>query len=329
MIFDERTKRLSLSYLAVIMTMSAIFSIIIYVIASSQLGRPFSSRPQWSQGVITDSDFQEIIHERDEQTRLSLGLSLLGLNVAVLLGGGALSYYLARRTLAPIEQVLEKQVQFVNDASHELRTPLTALLTINEVALRKNHLTEEKAREVMRSNIEEVGKLQELSDLLLGLAKADSSGTEDEVVQLDRFAHEVVRNIKAKADDKSVKITVNASQEPAIFAVAPVRQILTILVDNAVKYSQNKGTVQIVVKKHQSAITFRVIDRGIGIPESDTERIFERFYRSDNARTRTSSSGYGLGLAIARGLAEAHGLSISVDSKVGDGSTFTLSIPKM
>ena len=112
------------------------------------------------------------IAERDKRTRLSILGSLAIINVLVAAGGVALSHYLARRTLRPIEDAMDKQARFISDASHELSTPLTALQTSNEVALRKPKITEEKARDVFRRTTIETEKLRDLADTLLNLAKA-------------------------------------------------------------------------------------------------------------------------------------------------------------
>ena len=135
---QQRVRRLALSYLAVIMTLSLVFSVIIYIITAVQLNRPLPPGEHNQQPPeLVERQFSRRLEQRNRETRGSVIVSLIVLNGVMLLIGYWLSVLLARRTLAPIERAMRAQVQFVSDASHELRTPLTALMTTNEVALRK------------------------------------------------------------------------------------------------------------------------------------------------------------------------------------------------
>jgi signal transduction histidine kinase len=168
---QQRVRRLALSYLAVIMTLSLAFSVIIYAITSAQLNRPLPPGEHAQQPPeIIERQFSHRLEQRNSETRGSVIISLVVLNGVMLLVGYWLSLLLARRTLEPIERSIEQQAQFVSDASHELRTPLAALLLVNEIALRKSTLTEKKARQVLGQNVAEIKKLTELSNSLLDLA---------------------------------------------------------------------------------------------------------------------------------------------------------------
>ena len=135
---QQRVRRLALSYLAVIMTPSLVFSVIIYIITAAQLNRPLPPGEHSQQPpAMFETQFNRRLEQRNSETRGSVVMSLIVLNGVMLLIGYWLSLLLARRTLAPIERAMRAQVQFVLDASHELRAPLTALMTTNEVALRK------------------------------------------------------------------------------------------------------------------------------------------------------------------------------------------------
>lgn len=165
---QQRVRWLALSYLAVIMTLSLVFSVIIYIITAVQLNRPLPPGEHSQQPPeLAERQFNRRLERRNSETRGSVVMSLIVLNGVMLLVGYWLSLLLARRTLEPIERAMRAQVQFVSDASHELRTPLTALMTTNEVALRKKTLDEKKARAVFQRNIDEVEKLRELTDNLL------------------------------------------------------------------------------------------------------------------------------------------------------------------
>lgn len=318
---QQRVRRLALSYLAVIMTLSLAFSVIIYAITSAQLNRPLPPGEHAQQPPeLVERQFSRRLEQRNRETRGSVIVSLIVLNCVMLLVGYWLSLLLARRTLAPIERAMRAQVQFVSDASHELRTPLTALMTTNEVALRKKTLDEKKARAVFQRNIDEVEKLRELTDNLLQLTQVDNQQIEKQAVDMAKLVRNTVDRYQPVADKKQVALDMQVPSVTHMVAVTAVAQILGTLVDNAIKYSPSGSTVVIRLDGQ----TLSVIDQGIGIAKQDQAKIFDRFYRSDEARTRGHGSGYGLGLAIARAVADKKGYQLSVKSEPGRGSTFSL-----
>lgn len=318
---QQRFRRLALSYLAVIMTLSLLFSVIIYAITSAQLNRPLPPGEHAQQPPeLVERQFSHRLEQRNRETRGSVIMSLAVLNGVMSLVGYWLSVLLARRTLAPIERAMRAQVQFVSDASHELRTPLTALMTTNEVALRKKTLDEKKARAVFRRNIDEVEKLRELTDNLLQLTQVDNQQIEKQAVDMAELIRDTVDRYQPVADKKQVVLDMQVPSVTHVAAVAAVTQILGTLIDNAIKYSLSGSTVVIRLDGQ----TLSVVDQGIGIAKQDQAKIFDRFYRSDEARTRGHGSGYGLGLAIARAVADKNGYQLSVKSEAGQGSTFSL-----
>ena len=318
---QQRVRRLALSYLAVIMTLSLAFSVIIYAITSAQLNRPLPPGEHAQQPPeLIERQFSRRLEQRNSETRGSVIISLAALNGVMLLIGYWLSLLLARRTLAPIERAMRAQVQFVSDASHELRTPLTALMTTNEVALRKKTLDEKKVRAVFQRNIDEVEKLRELTDNLLQLTQVDNQQIEKQAVDMSKLIRDTVDRYQSVADKKQVVLDVQVSSVNHVVAVVAVTQILGMLIDNAIKYSPSGSTVVIRLDGQ----TLSVVDQGIGIAKQDQAKIFNRFYRSDEARTRGHSSGYGLGLAIARAVADKNGYQLSVKSELGQSSTFSL-----
>lgn len=323
---QQRVRRLALSYLAVIMTLSLLFSVIIYAITSAQLNRPLPPSEHAQQPPeLIERQFSHRLEQRNRETRGSVIMSLAVLNGVMLLVGYWLSVMLARRTLVPIERSIEQQAQFVSDASHELRTPLAALLLVNEVALRKSTLTEKKARHVLGQNVAEIKKLTELSNSLLDLAKSEQTMTEPELVNPASLIQEVAAQCAPAARAKQVTISCPKFTHNALLHASAVRQIVAIFVDNAIKYvppQNGKVNVRVNCKKH--ALEFTVRDNGTGIAPRDQKHIFERFYRADTARTRTDVSGHGLGLAIAKSLADRCGYTIRVKSQPPNGAEFTL-----
>lgn len=328
---QQRVRRLALSYLAVIMTLSLVFSVIIYAITSAQLNRPLPPGEHAQQPPeIIERQFSHRLEQRNSETRGSVIISLVVLNGVMLLVGYWLSLLLARRTLEPIERSIEQQAQFVSDASHELRTPLSALLLNNEVALRKPTLTDKKARQVLGQNVAEIKKLTELSNSLLDLAKSEQTMTEPELVNPATLIEEVVTRFTPAAQVKWVKLVYD-NQSPTgdvPLQTNAVRQILAIFVDNAIKYAPPKnGEVALQARLNKNTLEFIIKDNGLGIAPGDQKHIFERFYRADAARTRTGVSGHGLGLAIAKSLANHCGYTIRVKSQPPNGTEFTLVVP--
>lgn len=327
--FQKRTRQLALSYLAIIMALSLLFSGVVYGVVAMQLDRPLQPPRQHAGQSIQDirEEFRQQVDARDQEARQSAFVSLAVLNLVMLAGGTWFSFYLARRTLQPIKQAMDAQNQFIGDASHELRTPLTALQTTNQVALRKKHIDDAKAREVLSKNIVEIGKLRNLAESLLSLVHSEQRVVTSEVVRLDELACDVAASLSSVADTKQITVDVTAESQKLTTDAAILAQILTILTDNAIKYSPEDSTVTIGSKAENGSIKLFVRDQGIGITPNDQTHIFDRFFRADTARTRTEASGHGLGLAIAKAQIERLHGSITVESEPGKGSTFWVNLP--
>lgn len=175
-------------------------------------------------------------------------------------------------------------------------------------------------RTVFQRNIDEVEKLRELTDNLLQLTQVDNQQIEKQAVDMAKLVRDTVDRYQPVADKKQVALDMQVVSVTRMVAVTVVTQILGTLIDNAIKYSPPGSTVVIRLDGQ----TLSVVDQGIGIAKKDQAKIFNRFYRSDEARTRGHGSGYGLGLAIARAVADKNGYQLSVKSELGQGSTFSL-----
>jgi two-component system sensor histidine kinase CiaH len=326
------TGRLVATYLAIIMCLTLVFSGVIYSISSSQFDRPLPPRGQngsnnFQVDEFTRSGLEDLFEERAKQARAELLVSLLVLNIAVLVGGAFLSYYLARRTLEPIEAAMEAQGRFVSDASHELRTPLTALQVTNEVALRKKKLTLAEAKELIGYNLAETVKLRSLSDALLGLAKQESADASKSDVKLAEAVLDAVQTLEPLATDKRISIHHDVPAMAIVGNQSAITQILRILLDNAIKYSPEASAVNVTVASAQHETIVSVQDEGPGVAAQHMPHIFDRFYRVDESRSSLNGQGSGLGLAIAKAIADKHGYVITATSQVGTGSTFSLHVP--
>lgn len=327
-----QTAKLAATYLAIIMLMSLSFSVMIYKASANQLGRPIPSTTQELPSMDTNirpfnEEVRKAVEKRFAETRDAVLLRLVWLNLGVLIVGSAVSYLLARRSLRPIEEAMDAQTQFVSDASHELRTPLTVLQTTNEVALRKKNLKNSEARELIAHNVDEVKKLKDLSDSLLNLLKTSDKEVALSRINLQDVINEALPHIVRIAQQKNIMVE---DEVPSLFVYSNkvlLARIITILLDNAVKYSEDSKPVKLIAKKIDGHIQIDVVDQGIGIKASDVPHLFRRFYRADKSRSGSDTPGYGLGLSIADKTAKQMGVKIKVISTIGEGSTFSLRIP--
>lgn len=224
------------------------------------------------------------------------------------------------------EEALSRQRRFVADASHELRTPLTSIAGYARM-LKDWGLEDPKAAREGVAEIEEESKrMKGLVEDLLALARGDSGAPlELAPADLGTVAAEAVKAARATAGDKvAVEYSPPAGPIEASFDRSRIRQVADILLDNAVKYTPEGGTVTLRVARENGWAQLEVSDTGVGISEEELPLVFERFYRADPAR---AEGGTGLGLSIAQRIARAHGGEIEAESEPGEGSTFVLRIP--
>lgn len=226
-----------------------------------------------------------------------------------------------------LEQSFEKQRQFVQDASHELRTPLAAIRTNIEVTESDPDATTDDFRDLIETVKVQTARLTRLSEDLLMLTTSDPEQLQREPVDIAAIGHEVANQLAPLAASHSVTIRTEGHDELEIETNADLLyRCVFNLADNAVKYSKDGGAVVIRVSRSPGEARIDVIDHGLGIAPEDRERIFDRFYRADKARTR-QRGGNGLGLAIVQDIATALGGRVSVESTLGSGSTFTIRLP--
>ena len=218
--------------------------------------------------------------------------------------------------------------QFSSDVSHEMRTPLTVMRGETELALRRPRENEDY-KAVMESNLEEIDRMTRIVDELLFLSRADMGEVKMEhlTVPLDWLIEDVQRQASLLGQEQNIQVAL-ISNVPAVVSgdELRLRELFLNLVDNAIKYSRFGGTVEMALTIEQGQARLSVTDHGIGIAEEDWPQIFDRFYRTDNARAHTKK-GTGLGLAICSWIAESHHGRIEVQSQVGEGSTFTVWLP--
>ncbi|MDQ0154420.1 sensor histidine kinase [Robertmurraya andreesenii] len=255
---------------------------------------------------------------------------LLGIAILFSLVALVISYYMSKKAMVPITRAFTRQREFVADASHELRTPLSVMLSsINAMEMTLDLEKEDYSHKLLFNMKNEVKRMTGLVGDLLTLARSDSGTIElvNEWFDFRTIAEEVVESVRALAEFKQIKLHFDA---PDVLMVngdsQKLTQLLYILLDNAIKYTPNRGEAQLSLSVKGKELLIFMKDSGIGINQDDYGRIFERFYRADKARTR-QDGGHGLGLAIAKWIVEIHKGTIQVFSEVGKGSTFIISIP--
>jgi heavy metal sensor kinase len=229
--------------------------------------------------------------------------------------------------LARLEAAINKISQFAADASHELRTPLAIIHTSSELALRRIR-TPEQYRESLEEIIVETEKMTELVEDLLFLARSDASSAEMPVGPLDltKLLQGVCSEVQAIAEVRHVDLRSQSAIAP-IFVKGnrpALRRLFLVLLDNAIKYSEPGGEVSVLVTSGPDSREVVIKDFGVGIGPQDLPHIFERFYRSDKARTH-ADGGHGLGLALAESIARRHNAKITVKTSLGEGSEFRVS----
>jgi two-component system, OmpR family, sensor histidine kinase CiaH len=264
---------------------------------------------------------------RDSQLQtLAFVLALGGLVGVALSGAGG--WWLAGRALVPIQRALETQRRFVSDASHELRTPIAVVKANNELLLRHPEETVESSLDQVEAVAAEADHMGRLVEGLLTLARADEgqAALKPEAIDLTALVEEIGRDMGALAELRGVNLNMATAQVRIDGDRQRIRQLVVILLDNALKYTPAGGCVTLRLERAGRQAEIVVSDTGPGIAPEHQRHIFDRFYRVDAARSRVDG-GTGLGLAIASWIAEAHHGRLSLESTVGKGSTFMVRLP--
>jgi len=275
---------------------------------------------------IPSNDFMDVQRDQAAIVRQHLNDDLLFINALALVVGGILSYWFAGRTLDPIEKAHEAQARFATDASHELRTPLTNLKLENEVFLRQKSFTEKDARELIVSNLEEVQRLEGLSASLLALTQYGHATLKLKQVNVARLVDTALKHAEKIAEAQQVACVNKVVSTNILGHAESLEQLLSILIDNAVKYGPVKGTVTIGGQKEDGHYLLWVQDEGPGIDPKDLPYIFDRLYRGDKARS-SKVGGYGLGLSLAQAIAKANGAELRAQNAPHAGACFLLRLP--
>lgn len=288
-----------------------------YHLAWKRASSPFGWR-------LAIADTTSIDSERESQLVKSLELAAAGMVVVFVL-----AMLLSRWAAKPVKVAWEQQHQFVADASHELKTPLAVIIANNEILESKAGELPEGCVRWVRSTHDEARRMRGLVEEMLELARTEEDGgsarrnvdvnlselVEGEALQFDAVAYE-----RGTLIESDIAEDVHVVGDPD-----QLDRLVKTLIDNACKYASAGSTIQVLLERRAGAVSLSVTNAGEPIPAEDLPHVFDRFYRSDKARAR-STGGFGLGLAIAKGIVESHGGRIEVKSSAEKGTTFTATL---
>src|SRR5436309_768996 len=263
------------------------------------------------------------------QLRIVL-LAVLAVSIVPAVGGG---YLLSGRALRPIKTAMDSQRTFIADASHELRTPVAVVRTNAE--LLKRHLgpdtghTAASDQVALDDILSESDRLGRMVDQMLTLAEADAGQRTvlSSEISLNELIDEVARSMRSIAETRQMLLETRLTDDVSVNGdPGRLRELVSVLLDNAVKYADAGGRVECAMRKEHRKAIIEVSDNGPGIPRDVLPHVFDRFYRVDEARSR-ESGGTGLGLAIARHIVDAHGGTINIESSASGGTKVTVELP--
>lgn len=233
------------------------------------------------------------------------------------------------RMFDSLERMFVQEKQFSSNAAHELRTPISVMLSHCEYCLDELELTEE-TREELEIIRKKALRMSELVSQLLSITRAENKSflPNFEEIDLVMLVKSVIEELEEKASQKDIRIELeNGLDNPLIWAdLGMITRMFINLIENAIIYGKRHGYVKICISEEEHQIDVKIKDNGIGIPKESLERIWERFYQVDDSRSRTK--GFGLGLPMVKHIVECHGGTIKVSSKLSEGSTFSVKLPR-
>jgi two-component system sensor histidine kinase CiaH len=317
-LFNQARLRLTLFYVAVITLILVIASLVLFYSIAQDMQEEV-------EGEFVSEKAQTVFVEKTI-TGLETKIFMIDSLVIIMIAG--LSYWLAGKTLQPIQRSLTSQKRFVADASHELKTPLTIMKSNLEVAMRK---ASQKGNNnpILAVNLEEVERMNKIVEDLLTLSRIDNN---QEQLQFSRtdislIASDSVEKLRGYAENRNVDMQIQTENSLYVFGdYYRLEQAFINIVKNAIDYSSQEGKVFVSVEQayNQAIISFQ--DNGIGMESEEQKHIFDRFYRIDKSRSR-KQGGSGLGLSIVKWIIDQHHGSISVQSTLGNGTKVIISLP--
>ncbi|MDQ0232919.1 ATP-binding protein [Metabacillus malikii] len=277
--------------------------------------------------------FEQVVSENKEQL---LEITLQGRSWVILMSP-LYNQLDVRGAVAVLRDMTEERrldklrKDFIANVSHELRTPLAMLQGYSEAIVDDIASSEEEKKEIAQVIHDESLRMGRLVNDLLDLARMEAGhiSLNLESVEIEAFIDKIVRKFQGPAKEQEIMLRGKLNLERYEYVIDPdrIEQVLTNLIDNAIRHTLENGSVDIIVYDDNKGLNIQIKDSGCGIPDEDLPFVFERFYKADKARTR-GRSGTGLGLAIAKNIVEAHLGKIQVHSKLDEGTTFSIFIPR-
>ncbi|KAI7282652.1 hypothetical protein KC345_g3348 [Hortaea werneckii] len=271
--------------------------------------------------------FLDITAQQKILTNLIYIFTVVGLLMLIILY--FTSRFFANRSIAPVREAFDKQKQFIADASHELKTPLTIINTNADVLLSNSDDTIRNQAKWLQYIKSETERMTRLTNDLLYLTEMDDSrtGMIHSKFNMSDAVENIILTMEAVIFEKNISFGYDIQPELTVIGNSEqIKQVVMILLDNAVKYTNPKGAVHISLKKQNNDVLLSVSNTGEGIAAEHLTRIFDRFYRTDSSRAR-KQGGYGLGLAIAKSIVDQHKGKIYAKSVAGESTTFHVQLP--
>jgi len=326
--FRSATFKLTVWYILLATSLCLLFSVVLYHFSTDELSEALNHQYSTFEGNDHDSDNIPLPQSEIRRHARHLLEELVWLNIVVISGSSIAGFFLARRTLQPIEVAHKAQTRFTAEASHELRTPLAAMRADTEVALMERGLPA-KIRRTLQGNVRDIERLERLTGRLLDIARyQNKTVAEPQLLDLDELVQQAVVQLKHAVQTKHIYIKQDIRPVQIVGEESGLQQLVTIVLDNAIKYGNDQGTITLSLTADDTDALLLVKDDGIGIPADDLPHVFERFYRSSNAKSdKKMANGYGLGLPLALEIAKAHNGNVSIDSREGSGTTVRIMLP--
>ncbi len=317
--FKKATLVLSARYSVLILIILSITGVLSYMLFLYQSGVTIGDGPLMG---IFDEDSH--VHEESERLLTSL-FSVIGF---VWLVSTIFAYFLASKTLLPIQKNIEEQEQFIADASHELRTPLSVLKLGSETLLKKDRSADEYKKYII-DVLAESNRLMKLTNDLLSSTHTVHEFTESrQSINISDIVTAQTEAIMEYAQEHSVSLASTIEKDIYIRGRAiDIERVCSNLLKNAIDYNVKKGSVTITLIQENSRATLVISDTGVGIPETDLPHVFKRLYKGSVSRTQTDDSSAGLGLSLVKEIIDRHDGDIAIQSIAGEGTIVTIHIP--
>lgn len=321
---------LTLWYVLIVTVVAVLFASFIFRVTTANIShhslamqtriRTSFNRPRLPEELL------ELIEEDQHEAEQLLFIRLAIITSGIIFSASLASYYLAGKSLQPLENTLEMQKQFVADTSHELKTPIAALRTHLEVSLKDTHGASNQ-KQILQEALDTVVDMQMMVQRMLESSDQNEKIRNVESCQLLPMLKKITQIVSQQYPDKKISFSLKGESAVLLADASQMQQLFTSLIDNAVKHSKAEQKVTIMVKQSKGEIMVSIKDEGAGISEEDLPHVFDRFYRANSARTRSKNSGQGLGLSIAKRIVEDYHGYIKIKSSKGKGTKVKVIFP--